>query len=202
MKGMRICLLLLALVATGSASAETRALLLMANEYGTNYFLLREFMEEFGWDITTTALTPTVTPCGSYGGPLGCQTVTVDLLLSEIEDVTAYDCLTLVSATAWEGNSHAQLLESPEALAFVAEAAQAGMPVLAWCGATRVLAAADLIQGRTVTGHPLYEDEYIAAGATYIEGPPPPIVDGNIITARRGQYYAPEAIDVIAVAID
>ena len=62
-----------------------------------------------------------------------------------------------------------------------------GLLVGALCGGTRVLAAADVINGVTVTGHPLYSQEYVDAGANYVEGPVPPVVDGNILTSRRNQ---------------
>lgn len=195
-------LLLLAAVATGPAGAravnqpdEVDLLLLVAAPYGGNYNLMRDAMELRGWNITVAAVTSQVPPC-HWGGP-----IIPDLLVGEIADVTAYDCLLIMPARAYTGASHYQLLSSPKAMALVAGAGEAGLLVGAVCGGTRVLAAADLIDGLQVTGHPLYADEYIAAGATYIEETPP-LLDGRILTTRRSQYYAEQICDVVAGALD
>jgi len=70
----------------------------------------------------------------------------------------------------------------------------------AFCGGTRVLAAADVIQGVMVTGHPLYQQEYINAGGIPVGmgTATAPVLDGNILTCRRGQYYAYQVCDVAA----
>jgi hypothetical protein len=181
---------------------ETKILLLVTQQYGANYHLIRDILERYGWDITVTGVAPVVAPCPAYGGAFGCQPITVDTLLTEIGHTTAYDCLMIMPAMAWSGNSHYELLGSPEALAFVATAVAEDLIVAAWCGGTRVLAAADVIEGKRVCGHHLYIQEYLDAGAIYVPGSPPPVVDGNIITARRGQSYAPETCEVVAAAID
>jgi putative intracellular protease/amidase len=126
----------------------------------------------------------------------------VDTLVTEITDLSLFDCLVIMQARGYSGNSHAQLLASPEAIALVSDAAASGMLVAAFCGGARVLAAADVISGLTVTGHPLYQQEYVDAGATYVEGPGPPIVDGNILTSRRGQYYCYRICEVMRRTID
>ena len=134
----------------GARSGEVNVLLLLCNNLGSNTNLISDVMELYGWQLTTVGVTPSVTPC-AYGGA-----VTVDLLVTEITDLTAYDCLAIMPATAWAGNSHSQLLASPEALALVADAVDEGLLVAAFCGGTRVLAAADVINGVQVVGHPLY----------------------------------------------
>ncbi len=175
-------------------SGEVNALLLVCHDYGGNYNLIRDVMELYGWNVTTTGVTPTVTPC-FWGGAL-----TVDVLVSNITDLSQYDVLLVMQSTAWSGNSHYQLLNSPPALALVQQAANAGLLVTAFCGGTRVLAAADLIDGVTVTGHPLYQQEYVNAGAIPVGmgTAVPPVLDGNILTCRRTQYYAYQVCDVIA----
>ncbi len=76
------------------------------------------------------------------------------------------------------------------------------MPLVAFCGGVRVLAAADVIAGRLVTGHDLYVDEYEAAGATWVGDDVPPVVDGTIITTVRGQYHSVQICEVIAEVIE
>ncbi len=180
----------------GTRSEEVNVLLLVCNSLGSNYNLIRDVMELYGWHLTTVGVTSSVSPC-AYGGA-----VDVDLLVTEVTDLTSYDCLAIMPATAWGGNSHSQLLASPEAVALVADAAAEGLLVAAFCGGTRVLAAADVIDGVQVVGHPLYEQEYLDAGAIYIADDVPPLVDGNIMTSRRGQYYAYEIYETMGAAID
>lgn len=202
----------LAVVLTGGAAAlnaaaaagddpeagEVEALLLLCSAYGGNYNLMRDVMERYGWNVTTTALTPTVSTC-YWGGA-----VHVDVLLTDITDLSQYDILAIMPARAYTGTSHAQLLASPDALAFVTQAVNEGLLVSAFCGGTRVLAAADVINGVIVTGHPLYEQEYLDAGAIVVGMDPavPPVVDGNIVTCRRGQYYAIQVCDVMQELLD
>lgn len=177
-------------------SDEINILLVICFPYGANINLMRDVMELYGWNVTTTALTPLTGPC-YYGGPM-----TVDIPLTDITDLSPYDCVAIMQSKAWSGTSHAQLLSSPEALALVAQAVSENLLVAAHCGGTRVLAAADVINGVRVTGHGLYEDEYIAAGGIYVGNPSPPVLDGNILTVVRGQYYSYQFCDAVAAAID
>ncbi len=175
---------------------EVNVLLLVCSQYGANTNLLRDQMELLGWNITVTGIAPTVSRC-TWGGPM-----TVDKLIGEISDITAYDILAIMPARAYSGTSHAQLLNSPAALAFVAQAADSGLLVCAFCGGTRVLAAAGLLQGVRVTGHPNYLQEYLDAGAIWMGQPVPPVLDGNILTSTRGQYYCHQVVDLMASAVD
>lgn len=200
---MRICTgivliisVLIALGSTAHAEGEIEALLLMCHQYGANYNLIRDVMEEYGWNVTTVALSPTVVPC-YWGGSL-----TVDLLLSDVEDITAYDCLAVMPARASTGSSHYQLMGNPDVQALIQGAVAHDLLVAAFCGGTRVLADANVLQGVHVTGHTLYIDEYEAAGAIFVGNPVPPVLDGNILTCVRGQYYARQVVDVMAGAID
>jgi putative intracellular protease/amidase len=90
---------------------------------------------------------------------------------------------------AYDGVSHDDLLASPEAIALVQQAVADSLLVVATCGGVRVLAAADVIAGKTVTGYDTYSAEYVAAGATWAGDDVPPILDGNILTSAHGRYY-------------
>jgi hypothetical protein len=72
--------------------------------------------------------------------------------------------------------------------------------VSAWCRAVRVLAAADVIDGKDVTGHADYQAIYESAGATFHELVPP-IIDGNIVTGVRSRFYRTEMCEAIAASL-
>lgn len=175
---------------------EVRALLMVCNRYGANYNLIRDVMELYGWDITTVGVTPTVSTC-YYGGP-----ITVDTLITEITDVSQYDFLAIMTSRKLQtGGSHAQLLASPEALSLVAQAASESLLVVALCGGTRVLAAADVINGVTVTGAEEYLQEYLDAGAVWAGETGLPVEDKNFITSTRNQINSRRLCEVIRTYI-
>jgi len=58
----------------------------------------------------------------------------------------------------------------------------ANKPVAALCHAGQILAATNLVKGRTMTCYQLVRSEIIAAGANYIDQEV--VVDGNLVTSR------------------
>jgi putative intracellular protease/amidase len=169
--------------APGRGPGEVRVLMMMGDYYGGYYHFARDIWEQYGWDLTTAALVPRLTSCG-----LG-DSVNVDTLITDISDLSAYDCLAIMQSIGYNGRSHEDLLASPEAIALVKQAVSDSLLVVAICGGTRVLAAADVIDGLVVTGYALYSQEYIDAGAEYAGDDVPPILDGNILTSAHGRYY-------------
>ncbi len=169
--------------ASRSDSSEIRILMMMGNYVGGYHYFTSDTWEEYGWDLTSAGLMPTLQPC-NLGLPFH-----VDTLITEISDLSDYDGLAIMQSKAWDGTSHDDLLASPEAIALVQQAVSEDLLVVATCGGVRVLAAADVIDGRTVTGYAAYSQEYIAAGATYAGDHVPPILDGNILTSAAGRYY-------------
>lgn len=166
-----------------SGPGEIRILMMMGDRVGGYHYFTRDVWEQYGWDLTTTGLEPTLDPC-TLGVPFN-----VDTLITEITDLSGYDCLAIMQTIAWDGNSHVDLLGSPEALALVQQAVSDSLLVVASCGAVRVLAAADVIDGLTVTGYATYAQEYIDAGAIWAGDNVPPILAGNILTSAHGRYY-------------
>ena len=65
----------------------------------------------------------------------------------------------------------------------VKDAAWKGKVVAAICHAGWMLASADLVRGRTVTGFLAIKDDLINAGGSYVDEEV--VVDGNIITSRK-----------------
>lgn len=179
--------------ATTARSGVVKVLMLMCDYFGTNYNWVRDVQETYGWDVTTVALAPVVSNC-FYGGPM-----TVDTLVSEISDVSQFDCLAVMPA---QGSHHSQLMNSPEALGLVAQADSAGLLLVGFCGGTRVLASAGVIEGHRVTGTATYLQEYLDAGAIWAGEPVPPVLDGNILTSTRNQTNAWRVCELMRTAID
>ena len=179
--------------ATTARSGVVRVLMLMCDNFGTNYNWVRDVQETYGWDVTTAALEPVVVNC-FYGGPM-----TVDTLVSEIADVSQFDCLAVMMAN---GASHSQLMNSPETLALVAQADSASLLLVGFCAGTRVLAAADVVEGHRVTGANPFMQEYLDAGAIWAGEPVPPVLDGNILTSTRNQTNAWRVCEIMRAAID
>jgi putative intracellular protease/amidase len=171
--------------------APIRILMLMGNHVGGYHYYTRDLWEQCGWDLTAAGLAPVLQPCN-----LGVA-FHVDTLITQITDLSAYDCLAIMQARAYDGMSHSDLLASPEAIALVRQAVAESLLVVATCGGVRLLAAADVIAGRTVTGYALYAPEYIAAGATYAGDDVPPILDGTILTSAHGRYYCQQITETM-----
>ncbi len=195
---LAVCLLLPAVAALlPSVSAQTgdaqpiRILMMMGNHVGGYHYYTRDLWEQCGWDLTAAGLAPTLQPCN-----LGVA-FHVDTLITQIVDLSGYDCLAIMQTKAYDGLSHSDLLASPEAIALVQQAVAQGLLVVATCGGVRVLAAADVIAGRTVTGYAAYAPEYIAAGATYAGDDVPPILDGTILTSAHGRYYCQQITETM-----
>jgi putative intracellular protease/amidase len=166
-------------------------LLILDHDYGGNVPPIITIFERYEWSITTTALSETVTSCDYLGDDI----FTVDILMTDISDVTQFDAISIMP-----GNSHQLLRTNQTSLNLINAAMNAGIVVSAWCSAVRVLAAADVIDGKNITGNTDYEAEYIAAGATFNELVPP-VIDGNLVTGVRSRYYREEMCQAIATAV-
>ncbi|MFX0181812.1 MAG: DJ-1/PfpI family protein [Candidatus Hodarchaeota archaeon] len=171
-------------------------LLLVADHaHGENYPTIRETFESYStnfytWNITTTGLYEKIHYCSFQ--PL--FDLTPDILLQNITDITKFDCLSILP-----GRYHEGLRSNATALKLIRDAVSKGLIVTAWCRAVGVLAKADIIWGKNITGHAKFESEYLAAGAIYTPDSPP-IRDGNIITSGRAWDYLNETCELIASA--
>ncbi len=202
-----VLILLIVLLTSGMLPAlssealpnQINALLILPQNYGANYYLNRINMERLGWDITLTGVNETITPCSTFAGPHGCEPLNVDVLLTDIEDVTAYDVVAIMPASKYYYDA---LLASETALDLIRTAHDAGKVVFAACGGVRVLAAAGILQDHTVTGALEFQSECEDAGASYVPSGFPPVVDGNLVTATRGMYYHINNIEAIANAVE
>lgn len=183
------------------------ALLLLPDHYGANYYLNKDNFELFGWNVTVAGVEQVIGPCTSFAAQHGCRGVAVDVLVSDITDVTEYDVLAIMPSTRFSSGRgpdepYGDLLESHETLELIASAVEEGLVVYAPCAGVRVLAAADVIDGKNVTGRSQFKDEYVAAGATFIGSSPPAVIDDNIVTAVRGLYYHVQNCQAIATSLE
>ncbi len=187
---------------------DIRALFLVSKNYGLNYFLMRDVMDLYGWNVIHTGVSDKVEACPPVSQQLKIHPVIPDIPLSAIEDLDDFDCLVIPPGA---GNfnpvpdSFEDLLRSPEALSLVKKAAEKGMPVFAICSGSRVLAAADVVRGKKMVGSPRFVEEYLAAGAVYVgneRNDHAPVIDGNIVTGTRGQYYNVANCQAIASLIE
>jgi len=166
-------------------------LLVLDHRYGGNVPFIINILERFEWSITTTGLNQTLESC-DY---LGDDVFNVDLLMTEIDDVTQYDVISIMP-----GDAHDLLRTNQTSLDLINSAVDQGIVVSAWCRAVRVLAAADVIDGKNITGNADYVAEYETAGATFNELVPP-IIDDNIVTGVRSRFYRDEMCQAIATAV-
>lgn len=176
---------------TESTNDEIDILVLMDDTFGGNFQGIITKFTQFGWNITIAGPSLTIDGCSYIAG----QTTDADILISEVGAVTQYDCISIMP-----GPSHDFLRTNSIAQNLIKNAVSNGLVVSAWCRAVRVLAEADVINGKNVTGHLDYQSYYESAGATFFEGSAP-IIDGNIVTSVRSRFYQAEMCFAIATAL-
>lgn len=152
----------------------------------------KRLLEEAGAEVTIASLKP-----GAIKGwdqkDWG-DSVHVDLTIRDIvtED---YDALLLPG-----GQMNPDILRTDhKVIDVVREFDAAGMPIAAICHAPWLLAEADLIEGRTVTGWPSIRTDLANAGAAVIDEEV--VVDGNLITSRKPEDI-PAFTEALMAALD
>jgi len=186
-----------------AVAQPVKVLCMVPNKFCETYYYNRDNMETYGWEITITGVTSTLNPDPAYGGVLGVPALTVDVTIGNIQNITDFDAVVIMMGAPWSGPACQDILNSPAALNLIREALDSGLVVAGMSTGVRVLAAADVIQGKNVTGDPTYASEYIAAGANYFGIWHMPIIDGQIVTSSdAGDYYHPENNEAIAAALE
>jgi protease I len=106
------------------------------------------------------------------------DSVPVDLTIGDVS-MEDYDALLLPG-----GQINPDVLRMErKVIEIVREFDAAGKPIAAICHAPWLLAEADLIEGRTVTGWPSIRTDLANAGAAVVDEEV--VVDGNLITSRK-----------------
>lgn len=198
-KRLLTVLLLLCMIAPLAKAVEV--LVILPHHYGVNYFLARDVMDELGWEVTLAGTANPVQPC-TWGEDVASAPMNVDMLVSQVEDVTVYDAVMVLSSSAWTTDPYQDLIDDPATMQLLNQANNAGIVINGWCGATRVFAAAGIIDGKNVTGHEDFADEYTAAGANYLGPELPPVTDGNLVTTTRGMYFRLQNVEAVEDAIN
>lgn len=188
-----------------------RVLLLADDGWGANWNIedekssLCEIFLSCGWKLELASVKGEVASCEFARQATGVRSLRMDLLVSDMASLEGYSAVIVLP-----GQSHQNLMASSRALEILREADREGLVVAGFCRGVRLLAAAGIIRGRRITGHPDYADEYRRAGAIYLgfkdfekkSDAPPPVVDGNIVTVVRSRYYREEAGEAIRAAVD
>ncbi|MFX0207681.1 MAG: DJ-1/PfpI family protein, partial [Candidatus Hodarchaeota archaeon] len=149
---------------------------LIADGVGNTYFTVKDQFEEWGWDVTTVGLKDNHTGCPNKEPIL----ITSDILVSEINNISQYDCVFIAS-----GAQHHILRGDQSVLDLINASYNEGLVISAICVSTVVLADADIINGIKVVGHPLYAYDIEVAGGIF-ELHAKVISDKRIITGGRG----------------
>ena len=94
-------------------------------------------------------------------------------------DVAKYDALMIAGGRAPE-----YLRLNPRVIEIVQQFAAASKPIAAVCHGAQLLAAADVIRGKTISAYPACAPEVKLAGASYADIPvDQAVTDGNFVTA-------------------
>jgi len=181
------------------AKGDINILVLLSGNYGPNTYYTKDDMARYGWRTTTAALTKTVSRCpyASY-----IPATNADTLIADIAGLDDFDALAIMPASWRSGASYNDLLSDSNTLRLVRAADSSGKVIWAPCAAVRVLAKAGVIAGHQVVGASAYQSEYLAAGAVYLGDDHPPVIDGNIVTCVRNQYYHVKNCEALALALE
>lgn len=136
----------------------------------------KRLLEEAGAEVSVASLKP-----GAIKGwdekDWG-KSVPVDLTIGDVQ-TGDYDALLLPG-----GQMNPDILRTEhKVIEIIREFDAAGKPLAAICHAPWLLAEADLIEGRTVTGWPSIRTDLANAGAAVVDEEV--VVDGNFITSRK-----------------
>ncbi len=210
-KQILLALLICSFITCGKVEVENRpaeadgveVLLVLSQNYGANTFLYQDLFEQYGWHVTVAGVADLITACPSIADKLDVPPVTPDVSLLEVDDISRYDVVAVMPASAsFSDEPHADLLNHAQVMSLVSKAVEDGLVVAAWCAGSRVLAAADVLRGKSVVGSPKFEHEYVEAGAAFLGNDNPPVVDGNLVTAVRGMYYSVQNSMAVATALE
>jgi protease I len=149
------------------------------------YPLLR--LQEEGAEVVVVGPGDAKEHHGKYGYP-----VAVDQAISEV-DVKRFDAVVVPGGYAPD-----RMRRSAGMVAFIREMAHNGKVVAAICHGPWMLASAEVVTGKTVTGFFAIKDDLVHAGATYRDAEV--VVDGNLITSRRPADL-PAFLDAIITAL-
>ena len=192
---------------------KIKVLLLMDDKYGSSYNVvsgevgsIKSILESYGWVLETAALSDKITPCPWAKDNFSIETLTPDKNVIQV-DINEYDAIIIMP-----GRIHENLIDNENVLELIKTADKKNKIIAAWCRGVKLLAAAGIVNEKTIIGNIDYAEDYKSAGANYINfyktgvrefhDVTPPIADGNIITTVRSLYYRNQMCDKIRQAVE
>ncbi len=166
-------------------------LVIVPRYVGLNYYFQLDTFSQYGWNITQAGVTKNVGICPPVGQQTTLKPVEVDILISEINDLSKYSAIAFMPAAGSFNpvpDSFEDILKSPEAIELIKTANREGKVIYTACSGVRVLAAADIINGRKITSPPRWQNEVETAGATFIDKENPCTIDENFVTVVRDLF--------------
>ncbi|MDP5103388.1 MAG: type 1 glutamine amidotransferase [Erythrobacter sp.] len=122
------------------------------------------------------------------------ESVTVDITIDQVK-VADYDALLLPG-----GQMNPDILRMNAGVIAVVKAfGEARKPIAAICHAPWLLAEANMLKGRTVTGWPSIRTDLVNAGAEVVDRDV--VIDGNLITSRKPDDI-PAFVDALMAALN
>ncbi|MEW5922852.1 MAG: DJ-1/PfpI family protein [Candidatus Zixiibacteriota bacterium] len=189
--------------ANQSNDSKIDILLLVSRNYGANYFLYRDLYDQYGWNVTHAGVLKEIPACPPYYYRYKVPVMVPDIMTSEIKDVAKYEGIAIMPSTGvFSPVPFDEFINDRPTLQLITTAVQKNIPVISSCAGSRVLAAADVIKGKTIIGNPEFKAECEAAGATVVDKDHPPLFEGSIITTARGMYYSVANCMALATAIE
>jgi putative intracellular protease/amidase len=167
--------------AQGKDVGEVKALILIADFFGWNYFDAKDILESWGVNVTTitNSLNKDVPSCLNKP-PRG---TTANLLLSDVEDdiIEQFDILLIPAGGQWRS-----LYQSPRVREFIADAHEHDIVIASICIGNTVLAYANnIVNGSNVVSYSMSNPQMTNAGAT-IRTQYRTVIDNNIVTGGTG----------------
>ena len=131
-----------------------------------------EFLVEKGALVDVVSLEK-----GGLKGLHGSAVIEVTKTFDEV-DPGDYDAMIIPG-----GRGPANLRKHPESVDFVKRFFETGKTVAAICHGPQMLASADLLRGKNITGYDKIREEMLEAGANFTDEPV--VIDANLITSRE-----------------
>lgn len=168
-------------------------------KFGANNYLNRDMFERYGWHVTKAGLRESIEGCPFFSNPLKTAPLKPDILLDRIKRIEFYDALALMPVSSYyHKDPYRDFMNNGKAMNLIKEAVQKNIPLSTMCAGARVLAVADVIEGKKILGQPPFKEEYEKAGAVFLGKDFPPQIQGGIVTGSRDQYY--NYFNVLALA--
>lgn len=171
-----------------------RILVLAANNTGLNYFLSEADFKRAGVDLYITGAVLSIAPCPPLKRLFKLKNFSADFLSKDITSISDFHGIFIPPGSGDYNpvkNPFADITGDPASLKLLSDAASLGIPIFAVCAGTRVLAAAGIVQGKTVICSPKFKPELEAAGANVLNkfDYPLPVSDKGILTSSQGLNF-------------